>query len=379
MKVKIRCLCGETAQKIRLDQTADQSVLNLCHCSQCRRTTGLLASTYRLIGTRPPRLDALSAYLQSKSITRYFCRTCGAHAFAHLQPSGQYLVATGLIEDELPAPLLLRHWGCQDTRDGGLRAMLPGEDAYIGAGCWLESLISNGYDKIDDETVTGLKHVDAEDAEKASEPREPLHARCHCRGVEFNITPPDESSLHASSPWPDLLVPYHSGSSENKQDVKWWLRDRNTKYLAGTCACRSCRLASGFPIQAWTFITKSNIFQLNGSALAFGIGTMQRYQSSPSIYREFCSCCGATIFWHCEERPLILDVSIGLLDAASGSRAERCLDWVVSGRVSFAEDALDQDLIHWLGKGFERQVRQRSTYLQAANPRVSAPAIEDVE
>lgn len=358
MDVKIRCLCGSTSQELLLDQTADQTVLNICHCSQCRRTTGLLFSTYRLIETRPAGLDKLASYRQSDCITRYFCRNCGAHAFVHLQPRGQYLVATGLIEDELPTPRVRRHWGFQDTRDGGLRPLLPGENADNRTDCWLENLISNSHGKIGGESMVDVSNADVD---MAPEPHQQLRARCHCGGVEFDIKPPDESSLRASSPWPDLLVPYHSESSSNKQDVKWWLRAKNTKYLAGTCACRSCRLSSGFPIQAWAFILKSNILQSDGSALAFGIGTMQQYESSPTIYREFCSRCGATIFWHCEERPSVLDVSAGLFHAASGSRAEEWLDWVSTGRVSFAEDALDRDLVYSLGEGFKTQAQQHST------------------
>jgi hypothetical protein len=79
---------------------------------------------------------------------------------------------------------------------------------------------------------------------------------------------------------------------------------------------------------------------------------MLRYESSPEIYREFCGRCGATVFWHCKERPLVIDVSLGLLQANSGTKAEELLDWYTE-RVSFAEMALDQQLIEQLESGLK--------------------------
>jgi hypothetical protein len=54
--------------------------------------------------------------------------------------------------------------------------------------------------------------------------------------------------------------------------------------------------------------------------------------------REFCSRCGATVFWHDKFRPELIDVSVGLLRAAEGSRAGSWLEWW-TGRVSFLEEA----------------------------------------
>ena len=79
---------------------------------------------------------------------------------------------------------------------------------------------------------------------------------------------------------------------------------------------------------------------------------MRRHNSSPGVYREFCGCCGATAFWHCDERPLLIDVSVGLLHA-KGVRAEDWLDWAPN-RVSFAEMAVQLDLIHRLEEGMKR-------------------------
>jgi hypothetical protein len=157
-----------------------------------------------------------------------------------------------------------------------------------------------------------------------------LKASCHCGGVKFYITRPNESSKKARSPFPDLMIPFHTGASPaNPENKTWWLRDNDTKYLAGTCACRSCRLALGFEIQPWAFVPKCNIVQEDGKEMTYEMGTLKRYVSTNEIYREFCSVCGATVFWHCDWRPELIDVSVGLLDHNEGARVEGWLDWYV--------------------------------------------------
>jgi hypothetical protein len=152
------------------------------------------------------------------------------------------------------------------------------------------------------------------------------------------------------------MIPYHTQDPQipNPGNEVWWLRDNDKKYLAGTCACRSCRLTSGFEIQTWAFVPRSNIYfhisQLHDGSttektqyfpldfLALPSGILQSYESSPGVVREFCGTCGATVFWHDKWRPDLVDVSVGLFDASEGSRAENWLEWWTE-RVSFAEDA----------------------------------------
>lgn len=339
----ISCLCGEATQEVVLG--TNTSVLNLCHCIACRAITGQLYSSYYLLQTTPTNIDRLRKYEQSAGTSRYFCETCGAHVYAHVRHTGQHFVAAGLITGEPPRTKTIRHWRAGDTLDGGLTSFLPGKLEETVSACWLEP---NSNDQRHFSTQRKTEVPPANDKSHG------LRAGCHCGGVEFYITLPDSTSMEPTSPWPDLLVPYHRGSSENAQDVKWWLRDVNSRYLAGTCACRSCRLASGFPIQTWAFIPKSNIVNANGSPLEFNETTMQRYESSPEIYREFCNRCGATLFWHCKERPLVIDISVGLLQAKSGARAEDLLAWHIE-RVSFMEMALDQQLMQRLESGLRER------------------------
>ncbi|EAU34739.1 conserved hypothetical protein [Aspergillus terreus NIH2624] len=320
----IACLCRQVAQEVQLDPSIDETVFNLCHCNACRAATGLLFSSYYALYGLSPNLSGLREYHQPDQITRYFCGTCGTHVLAHNASTRRYFVAAGVFSNDLPPIRSVRHWRASDTKDGGLSIFLPGDTDD--SSCLLQGFSTN----------QERDHSLEDDAWDSKPDDGRIPARCHCGGVEFYVTAPDKTSSKATSPWADLLVPYYSGSSANPDDVKWWLCAGNTKYLAGTCACTSCRLGSGFPIQEWAFIPKSNLFNADGSPLAFGVGTMQQYESSPEVYREFCNRCGANVFWHCKERPLLIDVSVGLLRAKSGARAEGLLHWH-RDRVSFAE------------------------------------------
>jgi hypothetical protein len=116
-----------------------------------------------------------------------------------------------------------------------------------------------------------------------------------------------------------------------------------TKYLAGLCACRSCRLSAGFPTQAWAFIPRANLVDEDEMPFNLNSPCLKQFKSSLGVYRESCRTCGANVFWHSDERPCLIDVSVGLLRDQSGARAETLLEWD-RNRVSFIEQALDQGL-----------------------------------
>ncbi|KAL8960281.1 MAG: hypothetical protein Q9193_002987 [Seirophora villosa] len=178
-----------------------------------------------------------------------------------------------------------------------------------------------------------------------------LRCYCQCRGVQFNITRPDKDSSNVfPPPMPDILAPLHSHSTQTSPYFTWWLRANGTKYFAGTCACNSCRLSSGYDIQAWAFVPKTNIRQLDGKEMDYQMGTLKRYSHSKGAYRDFCGNCGATVFWHCDERPGIVDISAGLLDAEEGARAENWLEWATD-RVSFEECAQNRTLVASVSRG----------------------------
>lgn len=222
------------------------------------------------------------------------------------------------------------HVHASDSKDGGASVWMP---AFS-----------------DEET--GLNYEPTKERPSHSPPEQKLQASCACGTVRFHITRPQPSSYEPHSDYPDLMLPAKTTPASvacNPEREKWWIQARGTKYLAGTCACRSCRLATGFEIQTWAFIPKTNIFMhipdsgggetitvpLDFSTLPAGV--LQTYSSSPGVLREFCAKCGATVFWHNDTRAGIIDVSVGLLRADEGARAESWLHWWTA-RVSFQED-----------------------------------------
>ncbi|XXH05764.1 Dolichyl-phosphate-mannose--protein mannosyltransferase 1 [Hypoxylon texense] len=402
----ISCHCGAAKQTVVLlrAQPGGPSDVDICHCHACRHGTGLLSVSYAPIQT-PSSLGGLVSYLDNSSphappagtLHRYFCGTCGCHVFRHGASSapvggedkkntGSWEVATGVIvgranadsatttqvgevkvggereDEEEPLLKFARHVNTASTGDGGLSPFITHVD-----GSELEVHKNSSEPSSSVPPLTGERKADGD----------VLEAHCRCKTIRFRITRPNAASRLPRSGFPDLTVPFATSPREivgNPHDEKWWLRPegggsaRPTKYLAGTCACRSCRLTAGFEVQTWAFVPRSNIFfhpPLSSSAAASTTTTtsptapspstskpipldfatlrqqgvpLQSYDSSPGVRREFCPSCGATVFWHDRWRPDLVDVSAGLLDAAEGARAEGWLEWW-RGRVSFEEEA----------------------------------------
>lgn len=332
MDVNAQCLCGQVRQNLRLAATAFPVQTSLCHCSSCRFTSGVLCTAYLDLACNPSSFANLTVYHISENVSWLFCTTCGGHVLAHDNYLDTYKVAAGTIDHSRDVLQIRQHISVADTVDGGLATFLT----TIGGRA----------------LVVDTQSAD-QTANATSDRREDkLQARCHCGGVEYHITPANEESLHVSSPWPDLLMPFHSESVDlaNKQDAKWWMRADGNKYLAGTCACTSCRLTAGFPIQCWAFVPKVNIIGVDLKPIDFRMGSLQQFESSPGKFRHFCGTCGATVFWRCDERPDLIDVSVGLLRSPKGARAEDWLEWE-TGRVSFVEMAIDRELVTALEKG----------------------------
>ncbi|KAI0395204.1 hypothetical protein F5Y17DRAFT_221526 [Xylariaceae sp. FL0594] len=387
----ISCHCGAAKQTVRLRgvQPPGMIDIDLCHCAACRHSTGLLCASYVEIENPGLREEVFGEYVsddgEEMGVGRLFCRMCGCHVFRRVRCSfgfGEDVwgVATGTIIGEvqggdtkvqgwgLRLRLRLKHVEMASTKDGGLGLFVP-EFGHV-------------------EKKEGISAVpNLRDSMKKEEEEEVLNAHCQCGNVRFHITrPDDEASMRPRSNFPDLMVPYHSGDPEeikNPKDETWWVRPRlssrqeqeeeeeeekgdgggfGRRYLAGTCACRSCRLTSGFEIQTWAFVPRGHIFfhrvesdeeggeetrtkksrrviiPLDFSTLPSGILSSYESTRGSSVRREFCPRCGATVFWRDGYRPDLLDVSVGLLDAEEGARAQTWLDWWTE-RVSFAEDA----------------------------------------
>jgi hypothetical protein len=344
--VQVRCLCGNINESIDLAKPPPHAK-HVCHCNHCRYTTGVLFLSVLPLTEKPFFVDRLCRYDSSDKVSRYFCGDCGSHMICHVIKDDFWGVCSGAIDkfegDSLES--YTAHEFIGDTHDGGLGLCFL-ETSGQPVEFWMQ-----GPDEPSTAPKTYLEQVSTRrTATGQISLSEKLSAGCHCGNVQYRITRPNDASKSCSSPWPDLIVPSSSGHSDNPEDAKWWLTDNGTKYLAGTCACRSCRLASGVPVQTWAFIPKANIQQPDGSPWEFARGSLKQYKSSSGVFREFCNVCGATAFWHCEERPDLIDVSVGLLRATEGSRAETWLQWWTK-RVSFREEALDRPLIDRLERG----------------------------
>lgn len=345
--VDISCLCGKGKSRVRLTDNVPAHSF-ICHRSQCRHNMGSLCHSVLPITGRPQIVATLEVYIVDNSLSRYFCGTCGSHM---IDKSEGWAVQSGCVErihsEQVSSALeeIAGHEYVHETLDGGLSFCLAGEDP-------------SGFDRRMQEIEPSFSAAGAQNASiipntiSMKDDRERLWASCICGGVQFFITKPNEQSVRCSSPWPDLIVPYHADSSDNPRDEKWWIRD-DGKWLAGTCACRSCRLGLGAPIQAWAFVSRSNIFNPDASKLSYKTGSLRTFESSAGARREFCHECGATIFWHNEERPGVVDVSVGILRASEGSLARTWLNWWTE-RVSFAEHAFDKRLIQQFEAGLHR-------------------------
>lgn len=394
MQITIDCMCGGSRQ--RLTAPAHPHILP-SDAETDRRGSGLLFVSHLAIDPpEPQRLSELSCH-EYDAGARFFCGVCGCHVFQKFTasdasaslaqtmgdtqlPTELFAVATGVIiesaseKERVPfgsAPV-------DDTGDGGLGPYLPVAE------------------------MKGRTHKPQIEAPET--PNNPVPAACGCGNVKLLIQHPGYfSGMEVElpySPYPDLLFPFKTTPKDkldNPSDEKWYLRKRGKKlgYLAGTCACKSCRLSAGYEIQSWAFIPRlaieisvasvsvansksTNLHAKNEAQddksyipLDFGVlrqlpplrNPLRSYESSRGVFREFCHVCGATVFWHSNVRPDLIDVSVGLLQAREGARAESLLEWWLE-RCSFAEDAgLDRegwvkDWAESLIRGLEEEMRR---------------------
>jgi hypothetical protein len=325
----ITCLCGSISRHVgETSETEMVSELPLCHCNLCRYSTGLLFTSY-LPTEKPRSFEKLSVFEAPDSSCRYFCSTCGCHIYQSCKDQDGELrwgVATGVItrsDDSSARVRYTTHQKVEDTIDGGASMWLPLETQQ------------NISDRSHSVSFTpNPKHLDA---------------LCACEAIHLRISRPNEASYLPHRAYPDLTHPYYSTDKSialNPSDEKWWIQ--GDKYLAGTCACESCRLASGFEIQTWAFVPRANISitSTDGSESESEFpldfenappGALKAYQSSQGAVRHFCGGCGATVFWRYISDATVVDLSVGLFRANGGARAENWLHWH-KGRVSFAEE-----------------------------------------
>lgn len=341
--IKATCLCGRAAHTITLPQPEYPLKACFCSCNSCRHMTGtLILSVVFLPRTYQPTqqlLDQLDGFEFSRKITQYHCKTCGTMVIGRClddpdkaEPTVTWDITTGTLEKwdgEIDVQGFVH---LSDTLDGGFADFLPSLNGKT-VERW------PGHFRHGEQLPPGWRAIQTTQVNAL--PSDRLHAHCKCNGVQFWIARPSDQSKQAECSWPDVLVPSTSGKTENPDNEPWWLQANGTKFLAGTCACDSCRLASGTDIVEWAFVPTIDITLDAEGKVPFQrqFGTLRRYDSSPGVTRHFCARCGAMVFFESHDRPRLLDVAVGLLDAPEGARAETWLEWHTE-RLSFREDAM---------------------------------------
>lgn len=259
--------------------------------------------------------------------------------------SGSLDMADGIFD-------LHGHMFVEDTKDGGLSD-------------WLTSIAGKSiprwatWPEESEELSKGWQAFKNEAPKPSS--TEKLHAHCHCGGINFYISHPSAQSANTTSPWPDVLVPFNSGPVDLPENESWWLRANKQKFLAGVCACDSCRLAFGTEFIQWAFVPTVDISISADGKTPFSreFGTLKGYRSSKVATRRFCGECGATVFWDGDVRPGLIDVAVGLCDAEEGARAESWFEWRTE-RLSYREDAVGraESLVLGIEQGMERYAKE---------------------
>ncbi|WP_299810344.1 GFA family protein [uncultured Roseibium sp.] len=91
-----RCECGSVAFEVN----AVRDTVTVCHCSQCRRTSGhLWASTVAPAGTLRFTCDeGLAWYRSSDFAERGFCKACGSSLFYRMDGEDNIAIAAGCLD-----------------------------------------------------------------------------------------------------------------------------------------------------------------------------------------------------------------------------------------------------------------------------------------
>lgn len=91
-----KCDCG----KVSFEVETVRKTVTVCHCSQCRRTSGhLWAATHAPYNTVSFSADeGLEWYASSKFAKRGFCKFCGSSLFYRMNDEDGVGIAAGCLE-----------------------------------------------------------------------------------------------------------------------------------------------------------------------------------------------------------------------------------------------------------------------------------------
>lgn len=316
--LQMQCHCGYASFNYTLPSSAFPLKSSLCHCTDCRYSTGQMFATFAVMPvSEPPDFSHLTAYHSSENLTRYFCPKCGA-SVGNVEPH-EWEFATGMLS-ETEGLLNRVQMFVESSGDGGASVWLPKEQ-------YERKKKGRDSDEMSDEELASMvKGVLKSNSDK-------LYARCHCGSV-------------------DLYIPRLQLDEEERQK-----RGSNkyegggNRYEACLCTCDSCRSCSGFEINSWMYVRPEEILTPEGKQLDINNPIFGHYDSSPGVHRDFCKTCGAKVFFRKDSRdPEIWDISIGLFKG-EGARLD---DWFWWNGLDFEEDAKDQELTGRILEGLRK-------------------------
>ncbi|KAF2113203.1 Mss4-like protein [Lophiotrema nucula] len=330
--ITAQCLCKAHTFKTTVPRSNLPLPASACHCDSCRHISGAL---YTAGASWPePRenvdISGLKKYAYFPAINILFCGTCSSFMFFEKTESHHELeVATCVLNNGKDLVTMDRHIFVGDTVDGG-------------ASMWLRNPNANGgpvkrfTTRSSEEEPEGLPFdwpakSSLTGYEKVTEVSIPV--RCKCKGVDF-------------------VLKRNNYEGKKREELPWFIDPRTHKSLGVTCVCDSCRLFCGADLADYTFSELSNIRTTSGNRLAASLedlrlsvdakhvsnGTLAYYASSPHVQRYFCSTCSASIFFASDDRPGVMAINVGVLEASDGARAEGFISWLF-GTIGYKEDA----------------------------------------
>jgi hypothetical protein len=280
-------------------------------------------------------LAGLQRYAVTPRTSLLFCGTCSAPLFWESvvpkdvsdEPDLFVFTSTLSVDGELSQSLvrITEHGFVGDTLDGGLATCLP---PLRGDRGWFEAGRSGKSVKIDDDWAMA-----ATDKASSAPVPDDIPIRCHCGGIDLVLR-----WALARRDFDDLVA--------KGQRLPWFVDPESHRLLANFDPCDSCRITSGAEIFTWTFTYLRHIGIVNGDGTVDDfpattqelkqrvldkdskMGTLTMFASSPDVQRYSCSRCSAVVFYACDSRSDMVDVSIGIIDAGQlGSRVENVLLW----------------------------------------------------
>jgi hypothetical protein len=329
-EVKARCLCGRYQLSLAVPKDQLPLTASVCHCDSCRHALGSLYVCGAFvpddcIKTVRDSLSKLRASQWSSRRTAYFCTICGSTITEILD--GRFCIHTGALNQLEDIIQIKRQIFVKDAQDGG-------------SSHWLRNLPIETHATLDDGLPDNWLQTSKQPAAHNTTDR--LHAHCLCKGVNFWISSPLTSSANPDNPKSDVN---QNNPDRGDYDIEnpWWLCANRTKFFAEVCHCDSCRLSSSCDFLPWTYLPTTDISLAEDASIPFSrnFGTLKEYRSSDEASRYFCDQCGATVFYIREERHGIVNVAVGLLNAAEGSLAQSWLGWRTDG-LDFKEDSVDR-------------------------------------